>query len=359
MTACIRSKRLSVLGTGVSLPGPSVSSAELLQKIKHHFGISSNKGKALSRLLAIEYRHISRELEKQVESPRAGARNPDIATIALKNAIDAAKIHSKDLQYLIGHTASPAQLMPPNIAEVADTLNFIGPTAELRQACTGFANALQLVASLLQTGNNAPIAIVGSEVGSVFFDPLSLKSNPSQWVNLMQMGDGAGAIVLNAYDSSNTVNQPYLTDMYYGKLPGNRKPGFYMEGGSDYPSLSEHQQCLSFSHDYEAVKSNGGELFKAGVECMLSVGYTLDDFRFIIPHQVNGQIGYLLAREMGLPVNRFFVNANVVGNLGSAAIWVALHQLRISGKLNPGDQVLVLGAEATHYMYGGFVYVHA
>jgi 3-oxoacyl-[acyl-carrier-protein] synthase-3 len=103
------------------------------QKIKHHFGISSKKGKALSRLLAIDYRHISRDLEKQVESPRAGARNPDIATLALKNAIDAANIHSNDLQYLIGHTASPAQLMPPNIAEVAEKLNFIGPTAELRR----------------------------------------------------------------------------------------------------------------------------------------------------------------------------------------------------------------------------------
>lgn len=359
MTVRIQSKRLSVLGTGISLPGPSVSSADLLKKIKHQFGISSTKGRALSRLLAIEYRHISRDLEKQIESPRAGARNPDIAAAALKNAIDEANIHPKDLQYLIGHTASPAQLMPPNIAEVADKLHFTGPTAELRQACTGFANALQLVASLLQSGSRAPIAIVGSEVGSVFFDPLSLNSSPSQWVNLMQMGDGAGAVILNAHDPSASFNQPYLTDLYYGKLPGQRKPGFYMEGGSDYPSLSDHQQCLAFGHDYEAVKSSGGELFKAGVECILSAGYTLDDFRFIIPHQVNGQIGYLLAREMGLPVDRFFVNANLVGNLGSAAIWVALHQLRISGKLNRGDQVLILGAEATHYMFGGFVYVHA
>jgi 3-oxoacyl-[acyl-carrier-protein] synthase-3 len=32
--------------------------------------------------------------------------------------------------------------------------------------------------------------------------------------------------------------------------------------------------------------------------------------------------------------------------------------LRSSGRLKRGDRVLVLGAEATQYLYGGFVYVH-
>jgi len=48
----------------------------------------------------------------------------------------------------------------------------------------------------------------------------------------------------------------------------------------------------------------------------------------------------------------------VLGNLGSAAIWVTLDRLRRSGRLALGDRVMVLGAEASKYMYGGFLYVH-
>ena len=50
--------------------------------------------------------------------------------------------------------------------------------------------------------------------------------------------------------------------------------------------------------------------------------------------------------------------ASVLGNLGSAAIWVTLDRLRRSGRLAVGDRVLVLGAEASKYMFGGFLYVH-
>ena len=53
---------------------------------------------------------------------------------------------------------------------------------------------------------------------------------------------------------------------------------------------------------------------------------------------------------------RVFVNAGRLGNTGSAAVWLALAELRSS--LETGASVLALGAEATKYMFGGFHYVH-
>ena len=52
-----------------------------------------------------------------------------------------------------------------------------------------------------------------------------------------------------------------------------------------------------------------------------------------------------------------FVNADHLGNTGSAAIWLALAELRRT--LAPGASVVALGAEATKYMFGGFCYLHA
>jgi 3-oxoacyl-[acyl-carrier-protein] synthase-3 len=63
----------------------------------------------------------------------------------------------------------------------------------------------------------------------------------------------------------------------------------------------------------------------------------------------------LLSPFLGIEPGRVFVNAERLGNTGSAAIWLALAELRKS--LTPGASVLVLGAEATKYMFGGFHYV--
>ena len=128
-----------------------------------------------------------------------------------------------------------------------------------------------------------------------------------------------------------------------------------------------------------------------------------EDADWLIPHQVSGRIGRQLARRFGLPAERFFVNADRVGNTGSAAIWIALAELRAGlrattsksaancpsivmvGEGGPstsytagstqdvhgapartitkrpgvprGSRTLVLGAEATKYMHGGFCYV--
>ena len=64
----------------------------------------------------------------------------------------------------------------------------------------------------------------------------------------------------------------------------------------------------------------------------------------------------LLAPHLGIEPRQVFVNADHLGNTGSAAIWLALAELRPA--LTAGARVTVLGAEATKYMFGGFGYVH-
>jgi 3-oxoacyl-[acyl-carrier-protein] synthase-3 len=64
----------------------------------------------------------------------------------------------------------------------------------------------------------------------------------------------------------------------------------------------------------------------------------------------------LLGPFLGIEPSRVFVNADRLGNTGSAAVWLALAELR--SRLEPGASVLTLGAEATKYMFGGFHYVH-
>jgi len=187
---------LLVLGTGAALPGEPISTEELLTAVDRRFGLSLRRpGLAIARKLGIRTRHLCRDMARRLETPRKGHRNPELAAAAVRGAISDAGLVAQDLSYLIGHTATPARLMPPNIGQVAELLDYGGPFVEFRQACTGFANALVFAQGLLRAGAG-PVAIVGSETGSVFFDPHRAAKDAGQLVNLVQMGDGAAAIIL-------------------------------------------------------------------------------------------------------------------------------------------------------------------
>ena len=334
---------LAVLGTGVALPGEAISTSALLARMTECFGFTRERAaSAIARRLAIESRHIARPFAARHEAARPGEANPDLAAAAVKAALDAAGISVDDLGYLIGHTTTPLTPLPANIALVADRLGYAGPHVELRQACTGFANALMIAHGLLANADSRPVAIVGSETGTLFFDPARCADDDSQLVNLVQMGDGAGAIVLGPAHSGGAQ----ITAAWFGAAGLGKAPG-----------LSMAEDGCSFAHDFTGIRDGGPALFDAGVVEAVSAGCSPTEADIVVGHQVSGRIGDELARRYAFPVERAFVNADRVGNTGSAAIWIALAELRALG-LAPQARVLVLGAEATKYMYGGFVYRH-
>jgi len=229
---------------------------------------------------------------------------------------------------------------------------------EFRQACTGFANALFIASGLLQTTEDIKtIAISGMEVGSVFFELAPDFLDDEQLLNYMQMGDGAGGALVTACQTGDDSGN-IISDIYHGHIGNGRTPGFHLAGGGSSDIAENPGSFPRFRHNGKAVKSFGTEIFIAAIQCIADRGYKLDEFEWIIPHQASGRIGQLLSNHTDIPVERFVVDAGEHGNLGSAAIWVSLDKLIRSGKLLQGHRVLVLGAEATKYMYGGFIYRH-
>ncbi|CAN5222089.1 ketoacyl-ACP synthase III [soil metagenome] len=347
-------RRLRVRGIGHALPGEPVSTADLLAHLDRRFGTHlAERGALHADKLGVRTRHICRDFEAVREGPRAGDSNPELAARALRRALDAAGLRVDDLSYLIGHTATPALPIPSNIALVADRLDFHGPHMELRQACTGFASALVTAQGLLATPGCGPVAIVGSETGSVHLDPRRAERDLGQLVNLVMMGDGAGAVVLERADEA--TEGPSLTNLFVGQVGGGRAPGLQRsEGGSARP-FTDHA-VLAFDHDYAGVRESGAELFLRGAAVAHGLGLGPLDADRVLPHQASGRLAAQFERRLGVPAERVFIHADRVGNTGSAAIWLALSEL--SGDLAEGETVCVLGAEATKHLFAGFAYTH-
>lgn len=335
---------LAVLGTGSALPGDAISTEALVDRIATRFGFrQARTALAVADRMGITHRHIVRGFDAAREAPMPGHSNPELAAAAVRHALAAAGLAIGDIGYLIGHTTTPHRQLPANIADVADVLGYAGPHVELRQACTGFANALMIATGLIATAPGRPVVIVGSETGSLFFDPSTLGQDPGQIVNLVQMGDGAGAIVLAG--GSNRPRGGIIDRAWFGSIGLDREAGISLAQGARH-----------FDHDYAPIRATGHRLFDAGAEAAATLGYPIHDADWIIPHQVGGRIGDQVTTHFGLTPGRTFVNADRLGNTGSAAIWLAFHHLREQAT-RAGERTVVLGAEASKHMFGGFAYV--
>lgn len=346
---------LQVLGSGSSLPGPPLSTSELLTKLASHLPVGAAAvARRIARRLGIDTRHVARALSEPVEGVRPNDAAPQLAARAVATALEQAWLDVSQLQFLIGHTATPHMPLPSNTAWTADVLRYAGPHVELRQACTGFAAAALIANGLIAT-SMSPVALVGSETGSVFLDPRRVIDEPDQLVNLVQMGDGAGAMILGPVLDPAASR---LECLYFGSLGLGRAPGLMQSvGGSMQPQV-QGGGPPHFAHDFVQIRKSGLDLLRAGLDAAEAQGVTRDSVDWFLPHQANGRMAAVCAEHLQLPAQRVVCDANVLGNLGSAAIWVSLDRLRRSGRLALGDRVLVLGAEATKFMFGGFLYVH-
>ena len=341
--------RVRLLGIGMALPGEPVSTAALCATLATRFGIPAERiGRRLAVRLQVDTRHLCRGFDSAIEAPRPGQRNPELAAAALTRALASARVRPTDLDYLLTHTATPARALPGGSADVAARVGARCAHAEFRQACTGFASALQFAFALLREPGAKPVAIVGSETGSVFFDPHQLAHDPGQWINLLQMGDGAAAVVLGPDDGS---AGPFIDSAFFGQLPDAPPAGLSLAGGGS-DCAAPGAGAITFAHDFEAVARHGVALFEAGRDTLRACGHTLATATCVVPHQASGALAGWFADYFGMPRERVCDHGRRVGNLGSASIWAGLND--VLPALAPGERALFLGAEATQYSFGGF-----
>ncbi|USD67908.1 3-oxoacyl-[acyl-carrier-protein] synthase III C-terminal domain-containing protein [Vibrio sp. SCSIO 43136] len=350
MTTFLKTK-VKLLSHGAALPPNRYTTDQMLETLQSLSGWRYAKlAQRISKHLGVESRHLSRDVRLKTSAPTPS--NSDLAVEVVQACLDQAHLQSSDLDYLLAHTCTPDTQVPPSVAWVADKINYKGLYLELRQACTGFASALQMAVPRIESLGK-PVMLVGSETGSVYFDHAPQFLDQAQLVNYLQMGDGAAGVLLGSDDGS---GQGIISDIYMGQIGVGKSPGLYLDGGST--SVYTQEGPARFHHDAAKVKQNGEMLFKAAIDALNEQGHQLDSFDYIIPHQASGHIDVHFSKATGIAQEKIINDAKHLGNLGSSAIWMSFSRLLSSGKLEHGDRVLVIGAEATKYLYGGFIYTH-
>jgi 3-oxoacyl-[acyl-carrier-protein] synthase-3 len=95
---------------------------------------------------------------------------------------------------------------------------------------------------------------------------------------------------------------------------------------------------------------NGQEVFRfavrvmgdAAVEAVEKANLTFNDVDMMIPHQANMRIIDAAARRLALPREKVWVNLDRYGNTSAASIPIALFEAAEAGKLEEGDNVVLV-----------------
>ena len=253
-----------------------------------------------------------------IRERRIGGTTSGLAIEAGHQALDRAGLAPTDIDLVVLATTTPDAQVPATSATVQAGLGIPGGAFDVNAACTGFMFGLITSAGLLATGANR-VLLVGCDTLSriVDWDDRSLA---------VLVGDGAGAVVLEAVDG----------------------PGDLLSWNTGADGTLRH--LLKCDHG-GYLSMDGKEVFRKAVrvvvdsaaQALADAGMTAADVDAFVPHQANLRIIQAAGQRLGIPEEKTSVIIDRYGNTSSASIPLALDHAVASGLVHHGDRLLLSG----------------
>jgi 3-oxoacyl-[acyl-carrier-protein] synthase-3 len=268
-----------------------------------------------------------------------GELTSDLATRAAERALKAAGLAPSEIDLIVLATTTPDYTFPATAAAVQRKLGITaGAAFDVQAVCTGFVYALTTADALIKAGQASRALVIGAETLSRILD----------WTDratCVLFGDGAGAVVLAAEESTATAKRRGLLAARL-RSDGRYQDKLYVDGGVSATGTIGH------------LRMEGREVFRYAVGMITDViedvfaaeGVGADDIDWFVPHQANVRIIDGSARKLGIPLEKVVRTVHDHGNTSAASIPLALDAAVGDGRIKQGDLVLL---EA---MGGGFTW---
>jgi 3-oxoacyl-[acyl-carrier-protein] synthase-3 len=258
-----------------------------------------------------------------------------LAAIAGKRAIAVAGLEPNDIDLILVATLTPDYWMPSTGALVKEAIgNTTAAAMDVMAACSGFVYAYSSADAYLRAGTFRHALVIGAETLSRFLDF-------SDRNTCILFGDGAGAAVLSASDEEGggMAGLELTTD----------PDGAYMiwlpSGGSRSPvsgqtlARGEHFVRMEGKETYRYATKT---LASSALEAIGKAGWQPEEIDLFIPHQANVRIIESVAKGLGLPMDKMYVNVDRYGNTSAASVPIALSEAVDSGRIKIGDKVVLV-----------------
>jgi 3-oxoacyl-[acyl-carrier-protein] synthase III len=307
-----RTLRAGLFGVGAALPERVVTNADLETRL-------DTDDAWIVRRTGIR--------ERRILDP--GEQLSDLAAQACELALADAGRRVDEVDAIIVSTISPDRLTPGLAPYVAERLGAErASTVDVNAACAGFLNALELAASLVESGRAGVVLVCGAEA-------LSRITDHDDRSTAVLFGDGAGAVVVAGGELDLGIGPVIL--------------------GAD----AAHADLLYAERDDPKLRMQGREVYRHAIRRMVAAtsealrraGASIEDVDLLVAHQANSRILESAATELGLPRERLALYVDRTANTSSASIPLALAFAERDGVLRPGATV-ALAAFGAGFVWG-------
>lgn len=256
----------------------------------------------------------------------------DLAYKASLEALKNSNLTKDDIDLIVVGTLSPDSLVPSTACRLQGLLGCKNIAAfDLSAACSGFVYSLIVASSLLKSTGKKRALVVGAEVLSRFTDWKDRST-------CILFGDGAGAVIIESSEEKDgLISFCFSAD---GSSGDSLLAG---ELGFNTPFMEEE----TIENRY--IRMEGSDVFRFAVsiipkivnELLEKSGESLENIKYIVPHQANSRIIDEAARRLKINKDKFFVNVDRYGNTSSASIPIALSEMNQRGLINKGDNIIL------------------
>ena len=305
-----------ITGTGSHLPPRRLSNADMVGMLAQR-GVETTDDWIVERT-GIRARHFAAD----------DVNCSDLALLAAQQALQAAGRSAQDIDLIIVATSTPDMVFPSTACILQHKLGANGCAAfDLQAVCSGFVYALTVADAMVRSGSARCALVVGAEIFSRILDF-------NDRTTCVLFGDGAGAVVLEASDVPGIL----ATDLH----ADGRHVGLLCTPGTVAGGQVVGDPLL---------KMDGPAVFKLAVNVLESAARTVlakagrseADLDWLVPHQANIRIMQGTARKLKMPLDKLIATVDEHGNTSAASVPLALDVAVRSGRIKPGDTVMLEG----------------
>ena len=357
------------------LPNEAVSNEEM----EHILG-KINDTPSKSRRLILRNNGIKKRFYALDKNGNFTHNNAEITAEAIKKLI-ADDFSLQNMEVLSCGTSTPDVLLPSHAAMVHGLLK--NKSVELNSSsgvCCSGMNALKYGYLSVKSGNSENAVCTGSERVSTWMmadkfqkeidhlqqleqQPiLAFKKDFLRWM----LSDGAGAILLeNKPKGAGSLEIQWMESFSYAfeleacmYAGGEKLEDGSLKAWSEFKA--EEWQTESVFSLKQDVKILDEHILVKGVESTKKAlekhGVSVDEINYFLPHISSMYFRERLYKEfvkqgLEIPKEKWFINLEEVGNVGSASIYLMLEALFHSGTLKKDDTILLSVPESGRFSY--------
>jgi len=315
---------LKILGVGRYVPSRVVTAEELAKRV----GIEADW--ILRNQGVEERRWVTHETASQM------------GALAAREALQNAGLEPGDLNLILNASGTQQQAIPDGAALIQRELD-LGesgvPGFSVHATCLSFMVGLDMASHLLTTGAHEHILVVSSDISSCALDFTEPEA-------CTLFGDMAAAVVVGRADgdSPSCIHASRLETFGVGAELTHIPGGGTAKHPNDPATRPEDNLFHMQGRKVARLSIKHGGDFLERLQPGLSS--SLGDIDLVIPHQASKLGLRLMARHYGFGEDKLVSIIERYGNCVAASIPGALYEAVITGRLNRGDKVLLLGTGA-------------